>query len=212
MGATGWTYYCPYNSDANAELQKLRDDVFTRRDYSLPGDLINQTDDGTLKDIAPPVADLKKLLKISKSLDEALGGLGFDTEQNKKQNKKTEAFINKINKEGFASAAKGMLGSKASQAPTSIEEALEISEEAGTHSILDIHCISPTPEPGAATPLSESQSKDLFGTTKPTLKMCQSADTEEKLTDLCDRWQAVFFPVYEDGKAVQYMFAGVSGD
>jgi len=33
MGATGWHYFVPYQSDVNQALQDLRNDVFSRKDY-----------------------------------------------------------------------------------------------------------------------------------------------------------------------------------
>lgn len=212
MGASSWVYDCPYEADANAALQTLRQAVFDRREYSLPGDLIGGMDENTLNSIAPPTADLKKLLKISQKLDQELGGLGFDTKESAKRTRAVEKMIQKIDKDGFASAARETLKSKDAPTPATIDEALEQSAEAGTHSILDIHCISPTPQPGAATLLSETQLQTLFGTTQPTKEMIQSAEQDGKLNNLCDRWQAVYLTVYEEGKPVEYVFVGVSGD
>lgn len=212
MGASSWVYYCPYEADANAALQTLRQAVFDRREYSLPGDLIDGMDEATLNSVAPPTADLKKLLKISQKLDQELGGLGFDTNESAKQTRAVEKMIQKIDKDGFASAARETLKSKGTPPPATIDEALEQSAEAGTHSILDIHCLSSTPQPGAATPLSEPQLQTLFVTMRPNKEMIQSAEKNGRLIDLCDRWQAVYLTVYEEGQPVEYAFAGVSGD
>ncbi|WP_339734746.1 hypothetical protein [uncultured Gimesia sp.] len=211
MGASGWVYYCPYEADTNAALQTLRQAVFDRREYSLPGDLIDGMDDATLNSVAPPTADLKKLLKISQALDQALGGLGLDTNESTKQTGAVEKMMQKIDKAGFAAAAREALKPKDAP-PTTIDELLEQCAEAGTHSILDIEGVSPAPELGAATPLSESQLQTLFGTTEPTKTMIQTAEQDGRLHALCDRWQAVYLTVYEDGQPVEYVFAGVSGD
>lgn len=211
MGASSWVYYCPYETDADAALQTLRQAVFDRREYSLPGDLIDGMEEATLNSVAPPTADLKKLLKISQKLDQELAGLGFDTNESAKQTRAVEKMIQKIDKDGFASAARETLKSKDTPPPGTIEEALEQSAEAGTHSILDIHCLSLTPQLGAATPLSEPQLQTLFGNTQPNKAMIQSAEQDGTLSDLCDRWQAVYLTVYEEGKPVEYAFAGVSG-
>lgn len=212
MGASSWVYYCPYETNADAALQTLRQAVFDRREYSLPGDLIDGMDEATLNSVAPPTADLKKLLKISQKLDQELAGLGFDTNESAKQTRAVEKMIQKIDKDGFASAARKTLKPKDTPPPATIDEALEQSAEAGTHSILDIHCLSPTPQPGAAIPLSEPQLQTLFGNTQPNKEMIQSAEKNGRLIDLCDRWQAVYMTVYEEGQPVKYVFAGVSGD
>ncbi len=91
-------------------------------------------------------------------------------------------------------------------------ELLEQRAEAGPHLMLDIDCVSPAPQPGAATPLSEIQLQTLFGTTQPTKAMIQSAEQDGRLNDLCKRWQAVYLTVYEEGQPVEYVFIGVSGD
>jgi hypothetical protein len=36
MGATGWSYFVPYQQDINAALQELKDDVFKQGKYELP--------------------------------------------------------------------------------------------------------------------------------------------------------------------------------
>src|SRR5204863_9878348 len=33
MGATGWSYFVPYEADISAALKRLRDNVFERGDY-----------------------------------------------------------------------------------------------------------------------------------------------------------------------------------
>ncbi|MHB8898697.1 MAG: ankyrin repeat domain-containing protein [Thermoguttaceae bacterium] len=205
-----WTYYCPYNPDAQAALQKLREDVFRRREYSLPGDVLAGLDDKSLKDISPDVAGLRKMIALAKGLDEAFADIGADTSDSTKRTREMETFIDKIEQEGFASAAKAFFKEKTSKKPQSIDEALELAEEAGTHSILDIDRIGDTPGFGVATPLSQAELIELFGTTEPTLEMAQ--DFEVELQSFREPGMALYFPVYGEGKPVQYAFAGSTGD
>jgi hypothetical protein len=206
----GWTYYWPYNPDAQAALLELREDVFRRGDYTLFGGILAELDDESLKDISPDVGGLRKMVALAKGLDEAFADIGADTSDSTKRTREMETFIDKIEEEGFASAAKAFFKEKASKQPRSIDEALELAEEAGTQSILDIERIGETPECGVATPLSQAELIELFGTTEPTLEMAKDAEID--LQSLRERGMAVYFSVYSEGKPVQYVFAGNSGD
>ncbi|MCA9007657.1 MAG: hypothetical protein KDA70_20470 [Planctomycetaceae bacterium] len=212
MAATGWLYYCTYTHDVDFSLQQLRQMVFDRREYTLPGDLLEGTDAATLQKSAPPSSDLQKLLKISQELDQALKGLGFDTTESEKQTRDVGRMIEQIDQKGFVFAAREVLDTGDSPAPESIEAALELSAEVGTHSILDIHHVSPTPQPGAATPLSEDQLQTLFGTIQPTRAMIESADQSGLLHEYCEHWHAVYLTIYEAGQPMEYVFVGKSGD
>ncbi len=211
MAASGWLYYCTYTDDVNVSLQQLRQTVFDRREFTLPGDVIDGTDADTLAKSAPPTSDLQKLLKISQELDQALKGLGFDTADSEQQTRDVGRLLEQVDKKGFVFAAREALESN-STPPATIDELLAQCAEAGTHSILDIQQISPTPQSGAATALSDDQLQTLFGTTQPTRDMIQSAEQSGKLHAHCERWRAVFLTVYEAGQPVEYVFVGVSGD
>ncbi|QDT89202.1 hypothetical protein Pan161_08290 [Gimesia algae] len=211
MAATGWLYSCTYTHDVNFSLQQLRQAVFDRREFTLPGDLIARTDDATLAKAAPRTNDLQKLLKISQELDQALSGLGLDTVDSEQQTRDVRRLLEQVDKKGFVFAAREALESS-STPPATIDELLAQCAAAGTHSILDIQHISPTPQSGAATSLSDEQLQTLFGTTQPTRAMIQSAEQSGKLHELCERWHAVYLTVYEEGEPVEYVFVGVSGD
>lgn len=210
MAATGWLVYCTYTHDVNISLQQLRQTVFDRREFRLPGDLVDGTAARKSKS-APPTSDLQKLHQISRELDQALKGLGFDTTDSEKQTRDVGRMLEQVDKKGFVFAAREALESSGPP-PATIDELLAQCAAAGTHSILDIQHISPTPQWGAATPLSDEQLQTLFGTTRPTRAMIQSAEQSGKLHELCTRWHAVYLTVFEEGEPVEYAFAGVSGD
>jgi hypothetical protein len=97
--------------------------------------------------------------------------------------------------------------------PASIEELLTASGESGTHSILDIVGLSDTIEFGAAAPVPDAVLLESFGTTRPTAE--QAADYPPPLAGLIEnlqRWQAVYFVVYEAGRPHEIHFEGRSGD
>lgn len=95
--------------------------------------------------------------------------------------------------------------------PTTIDELLEWSEEAGTHTVIDITRVGSTPDFGAATPLSAAQLRAFFGTT--TLTCAQAEAAHEALDAQIEQcWQAVYFAVYDGDVPAAWCFVGVSGD
>jgi hypothetical protein len=95
--------------------------------------------------------------------------------------------------------------------PASIEDLLRNNPESGTHSILDIYGIADEPSFGAATPLSDEGLLRAFGTTQPTAEEVESAP-DSGFGENLERWQAVYFVVYKDGRPHQIHFEGCSGD
>jgi hypothetical protein len=97
------------------------------------------------------------------------------------------------------------------RSPRSIEEAIEIAAESGTHSILDIQGISQSPGFAVAWPLSPKFRKQFYGSEEPTVEDLDRVGWVAAAEDL-DRWQAVYFPVYADGVPTKLVFVGCSGD
>lgn len=94
--------------------------------------------------------------------------------------------------------------------PQTITELLEMNGESGTHSIIDISDISPTPDFGMAAPLSHQQLIDLFGTDHPTRNMVEQRSDD--LQSLRSRWEATYIVIYADGLPSEIFFTGYSGD
>ena len=95
--------------------------------------------------------------------------------------------------------------------PKTIRELMVASGENGTHSVIDISEISPTPEPGAIAPLSTQQLMELFGTQAPERNLIESAASE--IHELIQaRWEGIYIVVYKDGSPNEIYFAGCSGD
>lgn len=95
--------------------------------------------------------------------------------------------------------------------PRSIDEAVAIAAESGTHSILDIERCSQTPDFGVAWLLSPARRKRLFGTEEPTADDLERVGWTTPAEDL-ERWQAVYFPLYDGGQPIKLVFVGCSGD
>jgi hypothetical protein len=212
MGATGWTYFAPYQDDAERALQELRQDVFARRAYALPGDLLAGMSDQAIAAAMPPLPNLRKLLNLSKALDQAMEGLGADIESAAKDTQDMERFLQAAESEGIAKATRKATGGKRKKAPKSIDHARDIAREAGTHSILDIDATATTRGFGHATPLSRDELLALFGTEKPTRDAVREKEKQGELIGLRDPWEAAYFTVYEGDKPSDFVFCGCSGD
>jgi hypothetical protein len=211
MGATGWTHFVLYQEDAEKALQELRNDVFARREYTLPSDMLVGLNDEAIARTFPPLAQLRKLLNISKALDKVMKDLGADTEAAEKDTKGVERFIRDAEQEGIAKAVRKMPGARKKR-PKSIKRAREIASGSGTHSILDIDRTSPVRGFGLASPLSPEELLALFGTERPTPEAVLEKEKQDALFGLRDRWEAGYFTVFEGDKPSATFFFGHSGD
>jgi hypothetical protein len=212
MGATGWAYFVPYQQDPERALQELRKDVFTRGAYNLPGDLLGGMSDEAIAAAMPPMADLRKLLNLSKELDQAMKDLGADTESAEMDTQDVEQFIQRAEQEGVAKATRKSAGGKRKKRPKSIERALEMAAESGTHSILDIEATSTARGFGRATPLPHDELVALFGTDKPTREAAREKEEAGDLSCLRDPWEAAYFTVFEGDRPSEIVFCGRTGD
>lgn len=110
------------------------------------------------------------------------------------------------------------------QGATSIDEALEMSEEAGTHSILDImNGVADTVESFAVSPLTDAELIKFYNTVQPTRQMIEASldgytvilngqDEFICLYDLRRNWEGCYIVVYDDVQPVEICFAGCTGD
>jgi hypothetical protein len=97
--------------------------------------------------------------------------------------------------------------------PCSIEELLEQPAEDGTHSILDIVCISPRAKFGAIMPFPPSKLVEFFSSETPShfeIEDVYEFGSLEKYVS--KRWQGIYMIAYRDGKPDEIFFAGCSGD
>lgn len=199
MGATSWQYFVPYQANVEAALQRLRSEVFAREEY------------------APAITVTKA------QLDTALKGVGSDWESNlaffKAQASDTklpqttrDKFLTLANQlEQMRKSGKSGQGSVAK--PQTIDELLQSRGESGTHSILDMVRVSPTPELGAVSPLPKSEVVKVFGSEMPTRLQIEKKTKAGALEGCTSkRWQGIYIIAYQDAKPVEILFAGCSGD
>ncbi len=93
--------------------------------------------------------------------------------------------------------------------PATPEEAMEMAEECGTRSILDIQTISDTPDYCCAAPCTSEELQSYFGTDKPSAKQVSQSDA---FWEDLQRGMARYIVIYEEGEPQSIYFAGYSFD
>ena len=189
----------PYQANVEAALQRLRGEVFAREEY------------------APAITVTKA------QLDTALKGVGSDWESNlaffKAQSSDTK--LPQTTRDKFLLLANqleqmqksGKSAQDSVPKPQTIDELLQLRGESGTHSILDVVRVSPTPELGAVSPLPKSEVVKVFGSEMPTrLQIEKQAKAGALESYTSERWQGIYVVVYQDANPVGIFFAGCSGD
>jgi hypothetical protein len=199
MGASGWSYFVPYEADISAALQRLREDVFARGDYVYGSGVTEEQEKEAMAHLVPHteqwIADL-----IKRSEDPAVSE--FDRS------------LSKHAAEQLGQKLIAMLKPrKRPEKPKSIDELLEAQAESGTHSILDIVCVSPRRKFGAIRPFPSAKVLELFGTETPSHAQIEEAYEFGSLEEyLSERWEGIYIVAHRDGKPDEIFFAGCSGD
>ena len=200
MGATGWSYFVPYEADISAALQRLREDVFARGEYTYGVDAHGVTEEQlkAFVEKARPELDpwMEKVREQAAMLPEHIREKFLENAEKIKKQLSGDIKLPKPKKK-----------------PKTIEQALKHQAESGTHSILDISEISAEPKFGAVTPLPCAKLIEFFGTEPPTRAQIEDADSFDKLEEyVSERWQGIYIIAYRDGVPSEINFAGCSGD
>ena len=97
--------------------------------------------------------------------------------------------------------------------PSTIEELLEQEGDSGTHSILDIICISPKPKRKAISPFPSLLLLDYFGSETPSPAEIQEVYEFGSLEKFVNkRWRGIYIIAHFDGAPSDIFLAGCSGD
>lgn len=194
MGATGWSYFVPYEADIPSALQRLREDVFARGDFQYGETVITEKQRKAFLEHVPPDW-LQKVREQAEGLEEPM---------------KT-AFLQQA--ERMRDTLAGGTPARRKRKPKTIERLLEVQGESGTHSILDIGGISPKPEFGTVSSLPHTKLVELFGSERPSHAQIERASSSGALEEFTsERWQGIYVVVYHDGSPSEIFFAGCSGD
>ena len=116
-----------------------------------------------------------------------------------------QSALNKLRADVFASGE--YHGAKLGAATP--DEALEMADEDGTGSILDIQMIAEEPDFCCAAPFSPEELSDYFGTEKPTRADISEADD---FWEDIERGHARYTVLYEQEQPTELYFAGYSFD
>jgi hypothetical protein len=198
MGATGWSYFVPYEADVSAALQRLREDVFTRGDYDS-----GPSEDeifAAVKQMRARVPEwdswIQKCKEAAAKLPESMRAQYIENAERMKKS---------IMEYGSAPR-------KPKRKPKTIEKLLEIQAESGTHSILDIVGISPEPKFGHIRPFPHEKLVEIFGSQTPSHREIEEAHSFGRLEDFADKWEGIYVITYRDGLPSEIFFTGHSGD
>jgi len=208
MGATSWRYYTPHRASAEEALQHLRAEVFARGEYVDPtGGMEDQ-----LRQMCRRFGEDPDSPAVRGQIDDALRLQGaIDTGDVSGLPAAERGLARRVRAFGWFARLLGAAGPPTrGRRPSSIEELLEMADESGTHSILDIEQVARRPGFGVAAPMSPTALNRAFGTTEPT--HAQVEDNWDGVVDGLDRWQCRYLTVFLDGRPHEYAFIGCSGD
>jgi hypothetical protein len=198
MGATGWSYFVPYEADISAALYRLREDVFARGDYVYGDDITDEQRKGILEKTRPEMEPwMQKVREQAEKLPEPMRTLYLQ---------KAEQFKGSI--------MSGDLGpKKPKRKPKTIDDALEFQAESGTHSILDIVGISQEQKFGHIRPFPREKLVEFFGSETPGHAKIEEAHDSGSFEDfVSEKWEGIYIIAYRDGSPSEIFFAGCSGD
>lgn len=198
MGASGWSYFVPYEADISAALRRLREDIFARGDYLFGDGVTEEARKAILEKVRPELDPwMQKVSEEAAKLQEP-----FRT----KYLEGAEGIKKEIMGGGSASP-------KPKRKPKTIEKLRKSQAESGTHSILDIVSISSDPQFGAINPFPRAKLVEFFGSETPSHEGIEEAHDSGSLEEyVSERWQGIYIIAYRDGSPSEIFFAGCSGD
>ena len=188
----------PYETDVSAALQRLRQDVFARGDYTYGDDITDE--------------QVKPFLEKARQEIEPWMQKVREQAENMPEPMRTR-YLEMAGKIKGGIMGGGSAPRKPKRKPKTIEKALEYQAESGTHSILDITSISAEPQFGAIGPFPLAKFSEFFQSETPSHAEIEEAYDSESFEDfVSERWQGIYIIAYRDGKPDEIFFAGCSGD
>ena len=200
-----WSYFTPYEADISVALQRLREDVFARGDFVI-GHGFPKSDMAELMKQHIPIYEVQMKEFIAKAEDTSLSE--HDRFLFREVSERMKSQLVEYRRE-LAEASSPL----SKQKPKTIEELLKQQAEIGTHSILDITRVSPTPKRKAVSPLPDAVLADycLSGTpSREEIEDVYEFGSLEKY--VTKRWRGIYIIAYTNAKPSEIFFAGCSGD
>jgi hypothetical protein len=213
MGATGWTHFTPYEKNIEKALQTLRTKIFIKGDYGGPTQPSACSDSNSPLFTPELQQTLKKALSMSELMDDIMLKRGAENCQTEHDVQEIINLLEQADDNNLKTAIKNAEQDLSPPLKTcNIDELIELSAEAGTHSILDIAHVAAEPDFGVSAPLNNDELIQLFGTLKPTKSLIDKNNQKGELINLRERWQGTYIIVYENNQPSEILFTGSSGD
>jgi hypothetical protein len=187
MGASGWIYFTPYQSDPANALAELRQQIYAS------GDFINY--------LAQSQAHLEKVVQNGSAEQQAWLS---DWQQREYLFGRTPPDPAELLQE---------VGQQLKE--QTLDTIRLFDEGNGTHSILDIEYIAVEERTlYGASALPPDALLEIFGTPQPTHEQIEACYEHypSPLDALYERWTAIYMIVYHDREPSEYCFIGASGD
>lgn len=200
MGATGWSYFVPYEENVATALQRLREKVFERGDYIFGRSLPPEEHKKTMEKFRPHFESLIKS-SLERAKDPNVPEPFRSAHREMAESYKRELELSSLNVQ------------QPQKKPKTINELLKLQAETGTHSILDVISITSKPKFRAISPLPKSKLKVFFNSETPNHAEVEEVFESGALEELTSkRWQGIYIVIYHDGSPNELFFAGCSGD
>jgi hypothetical protein len=200
MGATGWSYFAPYEVDVATALQRLREKVFKRGDYVFGHGLPPEEYKKIMSGLRPQFESMIQS-SLKSAEDPNLPEHFRAAHREMAKAYKRELELSELNVQ------------QPKKKPKTINELLKLQADSGTHSILDIVSVSTKPKFRTVSPFPKSKLKDFFNTETPNHAEVEEAFESGALEEFVSRrWQGFYIVIYHNGCPSELFFAGCSGD
>ncbi|MCA0351902.1 MAG: hypothetical protein LCH85_07875 [Chloroflexi bacterium] len=186
MGASGWTYFVPYQADLQAAFDQLQADVLESGDFSKGGAWWEGL---ALEDYLPPDRLSTDDIESYRQELEALQSQTYPT---------TIEQWCKWNEPDGTHSILDIERVVISPPWTSYEADPEAWQQAMSEQF------------GVVVPMPEALQTKIFGTTRPT--KAQIMAQEHAVSSYCERFQGLIITVYENDLPYELYFIGFSGD
>ena len=184
MGATGWSYFVPYQQDINTALEELKDEVFEQGQYEQPFNFDQNEVEGQLDYLASVYESLPDEIREHTNQFLELARAAAKQQRPKQTPRSIKQLLKRCGTEGTHSI---LDIEKVSSTP-----AFGAIASLPRERLLDIF--------GTEQPTHDMVEKWSTRMDPP--------DVEP----LYERWEGIYIVVYEDTKPVEIYFEGCSGD
>ena len=183
MGGSVWRYLTDYQTDVAAALRQLQAEVLASGEFHQ-----------VYKDKAEALAAIAARIAACQTGKHAASGL------NRHLVELWQTELERVRR----------LPDDPQTCAQAIKQQRAFCAEAGTHSILDMHGVSPTPAPLHVSPFSAPELRRIFFTEQPNAEQLKTYS--RRLPSIDDEWRGYYFTIYRREQPDKLCFYGSSGD